>query len=91
MKLAALAFAIGLTALAAPVAADVRDACRQDRDTLCKGVEKGDGRVARCMAEHRTQLSSGCKLALADRMLERRAERGDKARERSDRPGADRR
>lgn len=91
MKSAALAFIFGISILAAPAAADVRNACRQDKESFCKSVEKGGGRIAKCMAEHRAQLSQGCKLALADRMLERRAERGDRPHGqgdgRGDRPG----
>ncbi len=79
MSLRAFAVVAALAALPATAAlADVREACHQDRETLCRGVEKGGGRIARCMAEHRAQLSPACKLALADRMLERRAERGDR-------------
>ncbi len=78
MKSAAVAIAFGLSILAVPAVADVRDACRQDKESFCKSVERGGGRIAKCMAEHRTQLSPNCKLALADRMLERRAERGDR-------------
>ena len=85
MKASALALGIGLLALASPASADVREACRQDRENLCKNVERGGGRIVRCMAEHRAQLSSSCKMALADRMLERRADRGDR------KPGGERR
>ncbi|MDE2363062.1 MAG: hypothetical protein KGM42_10330 [Hyphomicrobiales bacterium] len=68
--------ALGLTlAAAAPALADARSACRQDVETLCNGVERGGGRIMRCMSEHRAALSPTCKMALADRMLERRAER----------------
>ena len=87
MKSAAAAIVFGLSMLAAPAFADVRDACRQDKESFCKSVERGQGRIAKCMAEHRAQLSPNCKLALADRMLERRAERGDRPRSPGDRQG----
>jgi arylformamidase len=38
---------------------------------LCAGVQPGGGRIRDCMKEHRAQLSAGCKMAIADRMLER--------------------
>jgi hypothetical protein len=46
-------------------------ACKSDLQLLCAGVQPGGGRIRDCMKEHRTQLSAGCKMAIADRMLER--------------------
>ncbi len=49
----------------APAAAGpVAEACKKDMETLCPGVQPGDGRVAACMKEHRRKLSDGCKAAL---------------------------
>ncbi len=35
--------------------------CAADAERLCKGVQPGEGRVARCMKEHEKELSPGCK------------------------------
>jgi len=51
----------------------LREACRNDVKALCGSVQPGEGRIRNCMREHRAQLSNACKLAIADRMLERGA------------------
>ena len=56
----------------------VRGACMNDIKTLCGSVQPGGGRIRECMREHRTQLSNGCKLAIADRMLERKQNKGER-------------
>lgn len=68
--------AIGLVvfpglALAEP--GPLHGACMNDVKTLCGSVQPGGGRIRDCMREHRMQLSNACKLAIADRMLEHRA------------------
>ena len=35
--------------------------CRDDAARLCKDVQKGEGRVARCLKEHANELSPACK------------------------------
>ena len=35
--------------------------CRDDAAKLCKDVQKGEGRVARCLKEHANELSPACK------------------------------
>jgi hypothetical protein len=40
-------------------------ACRADAEKLCKGVEPGKGRVAQCLKEHESQVSSGCKAHMS--------------------------
>jgi hypothetical protein len=69
--IAALALVISSTwapARAADTAAaaggPVVEACKKDVETLCPGVQPGDGRIAACMKEHRRKLSDGCKTAL---------------------------
>jgi len=49
----------------------MRSACKADIQTLCGAVQPGGGRIRDCMRQHRTALSATCKLAIADRMLER--------------------
>ena len=51
----------------------LRGACRNDMQALCGSIQPGGGRLRDCMSEHRSQLSNNCKLAIADRMLERHA------------------
>ena len=48
----------------AAAASAVAQACKKDMETLCPGVEPGDGRIAACMKENRRKLSDGCKAAL---------------------------
>lgn len=35
--------------------------CAEDAARLCKGVQQGQGRVARCLKEHANELSPACK------------------------------
>ena len=51
----------------------LRGACGTDMKALCGSVQPGGGRLRDCMREHRAQLSNTCKVAIADRMLERSA------------------
>lgn len=53
----------------------LRGACKADIQSLCGAVQPGGGRIRDCMREHRAQLSATCKVAIADRMLERGAQR----------------
>ena len=46
-------------------------ACKADRQTYCADVEKGGGRVMKCMKEHADKLSPSCKDALAAMKAER--------------------
>src|SRR5262245_33610294 len=54
----------------------LRAACANDVKALCGSVQPGGGRIRECMREHRAQLSTACKVAIADRMLERRHANG---------------
>lgn len=50
--------------LAGGVSAEERrgdGACRADAEKLCKGLEKGEGRVAKCLKEHESEVSAACK------------------------------
>jgi hypothetical protein len=48
----------------------LQGACMSDVKTLCGSIQPGGGRIRDCMREHRTELSTACKVAIADRMLE---------------------
>jgi len=60
-----------LPALALAAPGPLRGACKNDMKALCGSVQPGGGRLRDCMKEHRSQLSESCKVAIADRMLER--------------------
>ena len=75
--LAALAFAASC-ALAHHAAADgakPREACRADVERLCKGVHPGGGRIAKCMREHRSEISPDCRASLKAARDRRKAEK----------------
>ncbi len=39
--------------------------CVEDAARFCKGVQQGEGRIARCMKEHENELSPACKQNIA--------------------------
>ncbi|MBI5626079.1 MAG: hypothetical protein HY935_02580 [Nitrosomonadales bacterium] len=39
--------------------------CADDAAKLCKDVQKGEGRVAKCLKEHKDELSPACKKRVA--------------------------
>lgn len=51
--------------LSASVAAEEAKPCAEDAARLCKGVQAGEGRVARCMKQHESELSPACKANIA--------------------------
>lgn len=68
----------------APVAAaaagpriEVHRICRGDIAAQCAGVEKGQGRIAKCLAENAAKLSQPCQAALSQRKEERQMLRRD--------------
>jgi hypothetical protein len=66
-----------MPALAHAEGGPLQGACKSDVQTLCGTVQHGGGRIRDCVREHRAQLSTACKVAIADRMLERKAHRGE--------------
>ncbi len=51
-----------------------RGACGPDIQSLCGKPARGELRA--CLANNRAKLSDACKIAIADRWLERTAKRG---------------
>jgi hypothetical protein len=47
-------------------AADIRAICRSDIATVCAGVERGQGRIAKCLEENASKLSTACQTARAE-------------------------
>jgi len=46
-----------------PNLAAIRDACAQDAQKLCAGVQPGGGRIVACLKDHKDSLSDRCKQA----------------------------
>jgi hypothetical protein len=46
-------------------AKEVRDACQSDVQQFCQDVAAGGGRLAKCLKQHESELSSTCKDELA--------------------------
>ena len=44
----------------------VASECRADIESLCAGVQMGEGRIAQCLNEQAAELSESCDRALAD-------------------------
>ena len=75
--LAALAFAATCTFAQHALAegARPREACRADVERLCKGVAPGGGRIAKCMRDHRSEISPDCRASLKAARDRRKAEK----------------
>ncbi len=70
IKLSTITYLVVLSVLLNVSTAQAEDkekpgACRADLEKLCKGVQSGQGRIARCLAEHKDQLSAGCREKIA--------------------------
>jgi len=46
-------------------APEVRQACQADLQKFCANVQPGGGRIKECIAQHKDELSQGCRDALA--------------------------
>jgi hypothetical protein len=53
-----------------------RGACGADIQSFCGKPARGE--LRKCLADNRAKLSAACKVAIADRWLERAAKRGAK-------------
>ncbi len=49
---------------------EVATACEADLMTFCAEVEMGEGQVATCLLEHKTEVTDGCRAAMDDVGLE---------------------
>lgn len=41
-------------------------ACKGDVEQFCQGVKPGEGRIAACLKEHKSEVSAECKDAIKD-------------------------
>jgi hypothetical protein len=73
-RLSAIAVLVFVSSVASTAWAD-RGACKADIERLCKGVEGGGGRIAKCMKEHEADLSEGCKKAREESHARRKEQR----------------
>ncbi|HEU5048478.1 MAG TPA: cysteine rich repeat-containing protein [Rickettsiales bacterium] len=70
-----LVSSLALLSTTAYAAGGGRNACKQDVQTYCSDVQRGGGRIVKCLKEHEKDLSSQCATAmgkLEDRMQERK-------------------
>jgi hypothetical protein len=75
-KILVLAALVAVPGVALAQGGPMQGACKTDIQALCGSIQPGGGRIRDCMRQHRTELSAACKVAIADRMLERSAQRG---------------
>jgi hypothetical protein len=54
---------------------EMTDACQSDMRQFCPGVNSGAGRIAQCLKQHESELSSTCKAELAPARSMRRSTR----------------
>ncbi len=40
---------------------NAKQLCANDIEKFCKGVQEGEGRIARCLGEHATEISAACR------------------------------
>ena len=52
------------------------EACAADRKTYCADVERGGGRIFKCLRDNLVRLSPGCQAAVQSMREHRREERG---------------
>jgi len=70
--LAGVALLAAGASAAQPAGGDVRQACQADIQKYCADVQRGGGRIGKCMKDHGSELSDTCKAAIANRRAEHR-------------------
>ncbi len=60
MRVATLAMVLGMMC-AVPATFAKDEACRAEMDEFCKDVERGEGRIIKCLREHDAKLSDKCR------------------------------
>lgn len=68
MRFCALAVMSALLAFLPPVYAasssNPREACRDDAQSFCRGIQPGGGRIKDCLEDHYKEISDSCYAAL---------------------------
>jgi hypothetical protein len=67
-------------AFAQPDLAKKSPACNADVAKLCAAVEKGEGRIVKCLRENKERLSDACKADIKNMVAEARERRDSKPR-----------
>jgi len=73
------ALAITSATAAEPSKGAAQQACKADVERFCASVQRGDGRIRKCLSENKEQLSTPCKEAMqraASQQLGRRCGSG---------------
>ena len=66
LKWPAMLAGVFCLSLAGGVSAEAgRKPCAEDAARLCKDMQKGEGRIANCLREHKDELSPACKNNIA--------------------------
>jgi hypothetical protein len=55
-----------ILAFSAGALSDDAKPCAADAAKFCKGIEPGEGRIAKCMKEHENELSPACKARISE-------------------------
>lgn len=57
-------------------AKEVKDACKDDAKKFCGDIQPGQGRIVKCMREHKKDLSATCQSEIESARKHRRGGRG---------------
>jgi len=64
VSLAAAAAILAFAGIAQAQSQAAQEACMGDYQKLCSSTLPGGGRIGKCLAAHKDQLTDGCKTAL---------------------------